>query len=252
MKAFRLLALAYALSALLIAPAWLSADTLVPADEPAPPPEETATAPPPAAEPAPEPAAPPPPEPAPAPEEPPVVVSQEREEPAAGAGEPPTANVAKEEEEDKGPIAKAAASASVTISDFKFTPSSVTVNVGDTVTWTNNGPTVHTATANDGSFDTGLLNKGESGSATFETAGTISYICTPHPNMKGTIVVQAASAESDGSDDTAGGAEDDPVATTADDDGLPATGGETIAIALLGLTTLGAGLLLRRRRGRFH
>jgi LPXTG-motif cell wall-anchored protein len=244
-KAFRLLALAYALSALLIAPAWLTADEVVPAEEPAAAPAE------PGAEPAPAPAPPEPgqfeePAPAaePAPEEPPVVVAQEPDEPT---DDKPASAKAAQEEKDKGPVAKAAASASVTISDFKFSPSSVTVNVGDTVTWSNDGPTVHTATANDGSFDTGILNKGESGSATFDQAGTISYICTPHPNMKGTIVVQAASAGSGGSDDTAGAAEDDPVATTADDDGLPATGGETLAIALLGLATLGAGLLLRRR-----
>ena len=57
---------------------------------------------------------------------------------------------------------------------------------GDTVTWSNNGPTGHSATANDGSFDTGILQKGSSGSHTFSQAGTFSYICTPHPFMKGT------------------------------------------------------------------
>ena len=57
-------------------------------------------------------------------------------------------------------IATAAASQSVTISDFKFTPGSVTVNVGDTVTWSNAGPTPHSATASDGSFDTGHPREG--------------------------------------------------------------------------------------------
>ena len=86
------------------------------------------------------------------------------------------------------PIAIAAASTSVTISDFQFAPGGVTVNVGDTVTWTNTGPTPHSATASDGSFDTGIMDEGSSGSHTFTEAGTFAYICTPHPNMKGTVV----------------------------------------------------------------
>ena len=71
--------------------------------------------------------------------------------------------------------------------------------MGDTVTWSNAGPTPHSATASDGSFDTGILDKGGSGSHTFTQAGTFAYICTPHPYMKGTVVVQAsASGDSDG------------------------------------------------------
>ena len=56
------------------------------------------------------------------------------------------------------PVARAAASATVNISDFDFAPTSVTVNVGDTVTWVNAGPTVHTATGS--GFDTGNLEQG--------------------------------------------------------------------------------------------
>ena len=140
----------------------------------------------------------------------------------------------------------------MTISDFKFSPKTVTVNEGDSVTFTNDGPTVHTATAEDGSFDTGNLNAGDSDTVTFDSAGTIAYICTPHPFMKGTVVVQAASSGSGGSGSDTGDA-DEPTATTADDtasdsgDDLPATGLETLAIALLGMATLGAGLILRRR-----
>ena len=248
-NAFRVLALAYGLSALLIAPAWLSAGEL-PTEQPAAPAQEAAPAPAaapeePAAEvaPAPEPAAPA--------DEAPVAVAQEAEEPAVEKEEP-VAKVAQEEPKEEEPVATAAASASVTISDFKFAPKSVTVNEGDSVTFTNNGPTLHTATAEDGSFDTGNLDKGDSDTVTFDSAGTIAYICTPHPFMKGTVVVQAASAGSDDSDSDTADA-DDPTATTADDttssssDDLPATGLETLAIALLGIATLGAGLILRRR-----
>lgn len=83
-----------------------------------------------------------------------------------------------------------------TISDFKFTPGSLTVHVGDSVTWTNNGPTDHTATASDGSFNTGTLKQGQSASHTFTKAGTFAYICAIHPFMKGTIVVQASTSSS--------------------------------------------------------
>jgi plastocyanin len=90
--------------------------------------------------------------------------------------------------------AHAAGDPSDTISDFKFTPASITIHVGDTVTWVNNGPSEHTATANDQSFDTGLLKKGASASHTFTQAGTFTYICTIHPFMHGTVVVLANAA----------------------------------------------------------
>jgi plastocyanin len=88
-------------------------------------------------------------------------------------------------------IAQAASDATVTIADFDFTPASITIHVGDTVTWTNHGPSAHTATANDGSFNTGVLQKGQSASHTFTTAGTFTYICEIHPFMHGTVVVLA-------------------------------------------------------------
>src|SRR5436305_3295512 len=79
--------------------------------------------------------------------------------------------------------AHAASDPSDTISDFKFTPGSLTIHVGDTVTWTNVGPTAHTATAHDHSFDTGFLTRGQSASHTFTHAGTFAYICTLHPYL---------------------------------------------------------------------
>jgi plastocyanin len=151
-------------------------------------------------------------------------------------------------------VAKAAASTGVTISDFKFSPSGVTVNVGDTVTWSNSGPTPHSATANDGSFDTGILDKGGSGSHTFSQAGTFSYFCKPHPFMKGTITVVAAAADngdsgSSGSGSSGAGSSGDTGASgTADDgSGLPSTGLDVGGIVVLGLATLALGAFLRRR-----
>ena len=76
--------------------------------------------------------------------------------------------------------------------DLFFSPTSVTVAVGDTVTWRNTGQAPHNATADDGSFKTPTLNNGQSASHTFTQAGTFSYICTIHPQMKGTIRVLAS------------------------------------------------------------
>jgi plastocyanin len=64
------------------------------------------------------------------------------------------------------------------------------VNPGDTVVFTNRDSAGHTATANGGAFDTGILQLGQSASVTLTQSGTYSYFCLPHPNMKGTIVVR--------------------------------------------------------------
>jgi LPXTG-motif cell wall-anchored protein len=158
----------------------------------------------------------------------------------------------------RAPIATAAADTSVTISDFQFAPASVTIDVGDTVTWNNDGPTAHSATADDGEFDTGIFDAGQSRSHTFDQAGTFTYFCTPHPNMQGTVTVRAASGDAD---DTAGDAGDTGGGSGTDDSGaagsdtsgdssdaaLPATGRDTGGLAVLGLMTLALGVWLRRR-----
>jgi plastocyanin len=87
-----------------------------------------------------------------------------------------------------------AATHQVTISEFAFAPASLTIATGDTVTWTNDDPVVHTATSTAGAFDTGELAQDESTSVTFAAPGTYPYLCTPHPDMAGEIVVLAAAA----------------------------------------------------------
>ena len=79
--------------------------------------------------------------------------------------------------------------ASVTIKDFEFTPATVTIKVGDTVTWTNNGPSTHTVTADDGSFASGNLG-GDTFSHTFQNAGTFTYHCAISRFMTGAVIVQ--------------------------------------------------------------
>lgn len=78
----------------------------------------------------------------------------------------------------------------VSIQNFAFSPTTLTIKVGDKVTWTNKDSAGHSATADDGSFDTGVLSQGQSGSVTFSKAGTYTYHCSVHPMMKGTIIVK--------------------------------------------------------------
>ncbi len=77
----------------------------------------------------------------------------------------------------------------VTIKNFSFEPANLTINAGDTVVFTNEDGAPHTATANNGSFDTGNLRRGQNASLTFSAAGTYAYFCEIHPNMKGSITV---------------------------------------------------------------
>jgi len=78
---------------------------------------------------------------------------------------------------------------SINIQGFAFSPKTITVKVGTQVTWTNLDNVGHTATALDGSYDSGLLNNGESFTFQFDQPGTFEYLCTPHPSMRGIIIV---------------------------------------------------------------
>lgn len=82
-----------------------------------------------------------------------------------------------------------AATHQVSIQNFAFSPANLTISAGDTVVFTNNDSAPHTATADNGSFDTGRLSGGASAQLTFGSPGSYSYICSFHPNMKGTITV---------------------------------------------------------------
>jgi len=78
----------------------------------------------------------------------------------------------------------------VMMEDYRFIPVRVQVPVGTTVTWKNNGSTIHTATDTKGAWDTGEIPGGGSGSVTLDTPGTYTYSCLPHPWMVSQIVVQ--------------------------------------------------------------
>jgi plastocyanin len=76
------------------------------------------------------------------------------------------------------------------LQNMAFSPSSKTVAVGTTVTWTNLDNVGHNVTSTTGVFSSGLLNMNGTFSFTFSTAGIYNYKCTIHPSMTGTITVQ--------------------------------------------------------------
>ncbi len=79
---------------------------------------------------------------------------------------------------------------SIRIADFHFQPSQRTVSVGETVTWTNEGPSPHTVTAVGEEFDAGVLDVGSTYAHTFEQPGTFAFVCVLHPDMNGTVIVE--------------------------------------------------------------
>jgi plastocyanin len=98
---------------------------------------------------------------------------------ACGGSDEPAASTA--------PKAPAGGGTAVAIGDNSYTPASVKVAIGDKVTFENGGAVAHTVTG-DG-FDSGSIAPGGSFELTADEAGTLSYVCTFHPGMQGTIEV---------------------------------------------------------------
>jgi plastocyanin len=82
------------------------------------------------------------------------------------------------------------ATAEITISGFVFSGAD-SVRVGDTVVITNADGVAHTWTEVDRAFDSGTLGTDETFEYTFDEAGVFDYFCTIHPEMTGTITVEA-------------------------------------------------------------
>lgn len=88
------------------------------------------------------------------------------------------------------PAASAVDTSSVTVSNYAFSPANITVKVGTKVTWTNQDAVSHTVTSDTGTMlKSDLFARGQSFSYTFTEAGSYSYHCSPHPYMKGNVVV---------------------------------------------------------------
>lgn len=78
----------------------------------------------------------------------------------------------------------------VTIANMSFSPATITVKAGTTVTWKNTDGFAHTVTSDDGTnFNSGNLGAGANFSFAAKTAGTFDYHCTIHSGMSGTLVV---------------------------------------------------------------
>jgi LPXTG-motif cell wall-anchored protein len=146
--------------------------------------------------------------------------------------------------------------ASVSMVDFNFSPATVTIKVGDSVTWTNNATDPHTSTSDTGVWDSGTVNPGASFTHTFNSAGTFPYHCSFHVSlgMVGTVIVQAASTTPAPTSSSGGGGGGGGGSTATAGEPLPNTGASssTAPFVIFGLLFLiGGGAVLyglRRRR----
>jgi plastocyanin len=92
----------------------------------------------------------------------------------------------------KGQISQQVASGSVDIQmkNIKFVPDQLTIKIGTKVTWTNLDSVAHNVMADDGSWSSDSLNNGQTFSKVFDKTGTFPYVCSFHPGMAGTIIVE--------------------------------------------------------------
>lgn len=88
---------------------------------------------------------------------------------------------------------EAVRSEKVEIVNFAYDPDPTTIQAGGKVSWMNEDAAPHTATADDGSFDTGTIEEGKLKAESFKQAGTYTYFCTIHPSMHGTVEVVESS-----------------------------------------------------------
>lgn len=87
-----------------------------------------------------------------------------------------------------------AATIGVNVGDNFFSPSTVTINVNDTVSWSWIGFSQHSSTSNTGLWDSGIHGRGFSFSRQFTAAGSFPYFCRVHPFQTGSVTVWAANS----------------------------------------------------------
>ncbi|MEX6632931.1 plastocyanin/azurin family copper-binding protein [Hyphococcus lacteus] len=78
----------------------------------------------------------------------------------------------------------------VSIQGLEFVPATLDAQVGDTVVWVNEDVLVHTATADNGAWDSGTMQAGDEWSVVLEASGIVDYTCIFHPTMVGTINIE--------------------------------------------------------------
>jgi plastocyanin len=150
----------------------------------------------------------------------------------------------------------------VGIRNHSFGPGQLTIVAGDSVTWTNDDSMTHTATADNGAFDTGSIAPGASRTIRFDTAGTFAYHCSIHPDMTATINVIAAGGSTSAPTPAGTQAARSPVAASPGSSALPQTttdgnqrsGSDTIvpmaSLAFLAISFVLGGRVLAFRRVR--
>ena len=82
------------------------------------------------------------------------------------------------------------AATTVEIASFAFAPNETNVRIGQKVEWVNEDSAAHNVVENDGAFESETLEQGDTFAYTTEKAGTFNYICTFHPQMKATLIVE--------------------------------------------------------------
>jgi plastocyanin len=191
-------------------------------------------------------------------------------ETSAAPGEPPQTGKGGRGED---PEATTSATHTVLMRDIEFNPRNLTIDPGDTVRWENEDSEPHNAIGDDDSFETPVIDQGETSEHTFQGSGEYPYFCTIHPGMDGTITVRGSGSGSGGSgsggsgsgsgsgdtdsgtgDTAASGASSGDTSATGSGEStgssssssLPATGLDLLWLGLIGwaLLALGAGLLL--------
>jgi plastocyanin len=197
---------------------------------------------------------------------PPVPVTDAPETSAAPA-EPQTGKARRGEE----PEASASATHTVLMRDIEFNPRNFTIDPGDTVRWENEDSEPHNAIGEDNSFETPVIDQGETSEHTFQNSGEYPYFCSLHQGMDGTITVRGSGSGGSGSGGSgSGGGSGDAASGTggtaasggngggtsatgsggttgsSSSSSLPATGLDVLWLGLIGwgLLALGAGLLL--------
>jgi plastocyanin len=89
-------------------------------------------------------------------------------------------------------VATATDATTISIREFMFAPTAMTVPVGTTVRWENLDGEPHTVRSVDATFASNALDQNDSFAFKFDKPGTYRYVCSIHPQMVGTIVVKAA------------------------------------------------------------
>jgi plastocyanin len=83
-----------------------------------------------------------------------------------------------------------AATDTVQIDNFSFTPQTLTIRAGTKVTWVNKDDVPHTVTSSEKKFKSRVLDTDDQFSYTFSNPGTYNYYCSVHPRMTGRIIVK--------------------------------------------------------------